>query len=132
MYIFLLIVMIGSRIENRHAEQAPDTSVYFITDIVCAFDPADISTPPTTFPTADAAHLAGLSVAHCGACAFCSNLPDIETYVETRETIAISAKKCGTKALFGKYINLVECLEDQIGFTRECTYVSPYKTTLVC
>jgi hypothetical protein len=131
-YIFVLTVMIGSRIENRHAEQAPDTSGNFITDIVCAFDEADTSIPPETFPTADAAHLAGLTVAHCGACAFCSNLPDIQTYVETRETIAISAKKCGPKALFGKYIGLVECLEDRIGFSRECTYVSSYSIAVMC
>ena len=124
--------MIGSRIENRRAEQAPDTRVYFITDVVCAFDAADTSAPFETFPTAAAAHLAGRTVAHCGACAFCSSLPDIQTYVETRETIAISAKKCSTKALFGKYINLVECLEDQIGFTRECTDVSSYRMTVVC
>jgi hypothetical protein len=52
--------------------------------------------------------------------------------VETRETIAISAKKCGTKALFGKYIDLVECLEDRIGFTRECTYVSSHCIAVVC
>jgi hypothetical protein len=131
-YIFLLIVMIGSRIENRHAEQAPDTSGYFITNIVCAFDEADTSIPPVTFPTADAARFAGLTVAHCGACSSCSNLPDIQTYVETRETIAISAKKCGPKAIFGKYIGLVECLEDRIGFTRECTYVSLYSIAVVC
>jgi hypothetical protein len=130
MYIFLLIILIGSRVENRRAEQAPDTSGFFITDVVCAFDEADTSTPPKTYATADAAHLAGLTVAHCGACASCSNLPDIETYVETRETIAKSAKKCGPKALFGKHINLVKCLEDEIGFTRECTYVSSYSISV--
>jgi hypothetical protein len=129
-YIFLLIILIGSRVENRRAEQAPDTSVYFITDVVCAFDEADTSTPPKTYDTADAARLAGLTVAHCGACASCSNLPDIQTYVETRETIAKSAKKCSTKALFGKHINLVKCLEDRIGFTRECTYVSSYSISV--
>jgi hypothetical protein len=131
-YIFLLIILIGSRVENRRAEQAPDTSGYFITDIVCAFDGADTSAPFVTFPTADAAHLAGLTVAHCGACAFCSNMPDIEAYVETRETIAESAKQCGPKAIFGKYTGLVECLEDQIGLTRECTYVSLYSIAVLC
>jgi hypothetical protein len=131
-YIFLLIILIGSRVENRRAEQAPDTSEYFITDIVCAFDKADTSASFVTFPTADAAQLAGLTVAHCGACAFCSNMPDIEAYVETRETIAESAKQCGPKAIFGKYIGLVECLEDEIGLTRECTFVSLYIIAVVC
>jgi hypothetical protein len=131
-YLFVVIILIGSRVENRRAEQAPDTSVNFITDIVCAFDKADTSAPFVTFPTADEAHLAGLTVAHCGACAFCSNMPDVEAYVETRETIAESAKECGIRALFGKHIELVKCLEDQIGLTRECTYVSSYKTTVVC
>jgi hypothetical protein len=131
-YIFLLIVLIGSRVENRRAERAPDTTPYFITDIVCAFDETDTSVPFVTFLTADAAHLAGLTVAHCGACAFCSNMPDIETYVETRETIANSAKGCGPKAVIGKYKNLVKCLEDRIGFTRECTFVSSYSIAVVC
>jgi hypothetical protein len=131
-YIFLLVVMIGSRIENRHAEQAPDTSGLFITDIVCAFNAADTSAPFVTFNTTNEARLAGLTVAHCGACASCSNMPDIQTYVETRDTIAISAKKCGPKALLGKYSDLVECLENRIDFSRECTYVSSYSIALVC
>jgi hypothetical protein len=131
-YLFLVIILIGSRVENRRAEQAPDTSVNFITDIVCAFDKADTSAPFVTFPTADEAHLAGLTVAHCGACAFCSNMPDIQAYVETRETIAESAKHCGPKAVFGKHINLVKCLEDEIGLTRECTNVSSYSIAVVC
>jgi hypothetical protein len=122
LYMFLLTLLTGSRIENRKAEQAPDTSPYFITDVVCAFDNADRSAPFVTFPTADAARLSGLTVAHCGACAFCSNMLDIETYVDTRDTIATSAKKCGPKAVIGKYIDLVTCLEDRIEFTRECTY----------
>jgi uncharacterized membrane protein len=125
-YIFLLIILIGARVENRRAERAPDTTPYFITDIVCAFDDTGTSAPFVTFPTADAAHLAGFTVAHCGACAFCSNMPDIETYVETRETIAIKAKKCGPKAIFGKYSGLVNCLEDRIGLSEECTFVSSY------
>jgi hypothetical protein len=123
-YLFLLILLIGSRIENRHAERAPSTTPFFVTDIVCAFDEANTSAPFVTFPTAGAANLAGLKVAHCGACAFCSNIGDIETYVETRETIAQSAKRCGPKALLGKYKDLVKCLEDRIGFTRKCTFVS--------
>jgi hypothetical protein len=131
-YLFLLIILMGSRVENRRAEQAPDTSGYFITDIVCAFDEADTSAPFVTFDTANEARLAGLTIAHCGACASCSNMPDIEAYVETRETIAESAKECGPKAIFGKYIGLVECLEDQIGLTRECTYVSLYSIAVVC
>jgi hypothetical protein len=131
-YLFLVIILIGSRVENRRAEQAPDTSVNFITDIVCAFDKADTSAPFVTFPTADEANLAGLTVAHCGACAFCSNMPDIQAYVETRETIAESAKKCGIKAIFGKHIDLVKCLEDQIGLTRQCTNVSSCSIAVVC
>jgi hypothetical protein len=124
MYLFLIILLAGSRVENRRAEKAPSTTPFFVTDIVCAFDEANTSAPFVTFPTAAAANLAGLKVAHCGHCGACSNIKDIETYVETRETIADSAKRCGAKAVIGKYKDLVKCLEDRIGFSRTCTFVS--------
>lgn len=118
-YTLIIVLMIGSRIENRNAEKAPDTSPYFILDPVCGLNQMDETFQ--TFATADQAREAGYLVAHCGECAFCSNMPDVKTYVETRKTIAISAKSCGPKAALGTHNELVDCLEDKIGFTRECT-----------
>jgi membrane protein implicated in regulation of membrane protease activity len=122
LYLFVIILMIGSRAENRRAEQAPDTSPYFITESVCAFDADEPSLAFQTFSSADTARSEGLTVGHCGECGYCSNIEDIETYVLTRKTIANLAKKCGPKALIGKYGDLVKCLEDRIGFSRECTF----------
>lgn len=120
-YVFLVAIMVGSRGESTTAAKAPDTSFNFITDIVCAFDPLDLSQPFQTFPKKADANSAGYQVAHCGACAFCSNPADIETYVETRKTIAKQAKKCGKISMLGSYEELVACLDDKIGFTEDCT-----------
>ena len=61
-------------------------------------------------------------MAHCGECGYCSNPHDIITYVETRKTIAKSAKKCGPNTFLGSYDDLADCLEEKIRFRRECTY----------
>jgi len=121
-YFFILMVLIGSRVENGNAERAPDTTPNFILDPVCAFNPLDVSAAFETFPTAQDANDANMTIAHCGPCAYCSNMPDIKAYVETRKTIAESAKECGPIALLGKYQDLVECLEKKIKFSRECTF----------
>ena len=120
-YAFILLLFIGSRVENTKAERAPDTSPNFILDPVCAFNPLNPSQAFETFPTADDAGAAGLTVAHCGPCGFCSNMADIETYVETRKTVAASAKLCGSVAVLGSYDDLVNCLEEKIHFSRPCT-----------
>lgn len=120
-YMLVIVVLIGSRIENSNAERAPDTTPNFILDPVCAFNPLDTAEPFVTFSTAAAANESGLFIAHCGPCAFCSNIGDIQTYVETRKTVAASAKTCGATAVLGSYDAVVECLEDRIDFSRECT-----------
>ena len=121
-YIFLVVVIIGERIENTNAAKAPDTSYNFITEVVCAFNPLDPSQPFETFATRNDAENAGYVVAHCGECGFCSNPSDIEVYVETRKVIAKRvSKECGLISVFGKYDALVDCLERNIGFTRPCT-----------
>jgi hypothetical protein len=112
--------MIGSRAENLNAQEAPDTSPYFITDVVCAYDPTDSSSPFVTFPSKQAAQDEGWVVAHCGACGFCSNMADIKTYVDTRKTIASSAKQCGPVNFFGSFGDLVDCLQDRIPFSDDC------------
>jgi hypothetical protein len=120
-YVFLVVLLIGSRGENTTAAKAPDTTVNFITDVVCAFDPVDLFQPFETFPTKAEAENVGYEVAHCGDCGVCSNPADIETYVETREQIADLAKECSIQAIFGTYADLVKCLEGKIGFTQDCT-----------
>jgi hypothetical protein len=89
--------------------------------ILCV--PSIRSTPhrPSTFPTADDAVAANLTVAHCGPCGFCSNMADIETYIETRKTVAASAKLCGPVTVLGTYDDLVDCLVEKVNFSRPCT-----------
>ena len=112
---------IGSRVENTNAAKAPDTSYNFITEVVCGIHLQDPSGPLVTFPTKQDAIDAGYQVAHCGACGQCSNVEDIKIYVDTRETIAKTSKKCGVNVVLGSYEDVVDCLEDGIGFSRECT-----------
>lgn len=119
LYTLVVLVLMGSYFENRNAAQAPDTSYNFITDVVCSLDPGTHQFE--TFETPDLAHLAGYQVVHCGECGECSNLSDIERYVETRKTVADSAKNCASVAIFGKDEALEECLQDNIGFTPRCS-----------
>ena len=120
-YFFFIYLKLGSFYENLDASLAPDTSYNFILDEVCAFDPNNTDEPFESFDTKQDAGNAGYKVAHCGKCANCSNPWDIKTYVETRRTIAIQAKKCGLRAVFGTYDELTECLKENIGFTDSCT-----------
>lgn len=120
-FLFIVIVLIGSRAENDTAANAPDTSKFFILDPVCAFSPTDETMPFQTFPTADDARQANMTIAHCGPCGFCSNLQDIKTFVATRKTVAMLAKQCGPIAVLGSYDELVNCLEGKIQFSRDCS-----------
>ncbi len=116
--LFVIFVLIASYVENKRAAMAPDTSYNFITDVVCAFDQSGAF---ETFDTAQQAQQAGCTIAHCGACGDCSNPSDIEVFVETRKTLAHQAKKCSIQAIFGNDEELIDCLENEIGFTRSCT-----------
>ena len=121
MYVVIVFLMIGSFVETGIAARAPDTSSNFITDQVCAFHRLDTSQPFETFDTKELAIAAGCEVAHCGACGHCSNPVDIRSYVNTRETVAVSAKKCSAKVVLGSHEDLMDCLQDHIGFSRDCT-----------
>jgi hypothetical protein len=87
---------------------------------VCAFNPLDPSVSFTTYQSPGEAKADGMTVAHCGACAHCSNLDDIKTYVKTRDTITKDTKKCGKTAVLGSTDELHECLEEKIGLSHEC------------
>ena len=121
LYLFVVVVLLGSFFENKNAGKAPDTSFNFITNVVCAFHPLDPGRPFETFANKTLAEEAGYVVAHCGECGKCSNPSDIEIYVETRTTVAASSKKCSKQAIFGKEEDLTDCLEKEIGFSRPCT-----------
>jgi hypothetical protein len=121
MYVFFLVLKLGSFNENWDAALAPDTSYNFILDDVCAFNVSSPFQPFVSYPTKQEAVDDGLVVAHCGKCGACSNPDDIQKYVETRKTIARTAKKCGSKAVFGSYQELQDCLEEKIGFSSPCT-----------
>jgi hypothetical protein len=120
-WVFVILLMLGSRIENTNAAKAPDTSYNFITDVVCAFNASDPSAPFETFPSKEEATDQGYLVAHCGACGYCSNPSDILRYVETRKTVAKMAKQCGKDSVLGGYGKLTRCLLENIGFSLECT-----------
>jgi hypothetical protein len=120
-YIMFIVFKVGSFYENIEAGEAADTSYNFILDDVCAFNPNNTEEPFISYPSKQDAVNAGYVVAHCGKCANCSNPWDIKTYVETRKTIAITAKTCGIYAVFGTYADLTNCLKKKIGFTLPCT-----------
>uniref|UniRef100_A0A7S3DS59 Uncharacterized protein n=1 Tax=Entomoneis paludosa TaxID=265537 RepID=A0A7S3DS59_9STRA len=119
-YVFFIYMLIGSRIEYNRAGRAPSTTPSFTTKVVCGFDPENPSNFQT-FEGKELAHLAGYTIAHCGACSQCSNPHDIKTYVETRKTIADSSKQCGPYVYLGTKDDVTDCLQKKIGFTRDCT-----------
>jgi hypothetical protein len=121
MYVFFIILKLGSFGENLDAARAPDTSYNFILDEVCAFNRSSPFDPFTSYPKKQDALDDGLVVAHCGSCGACSNPRDIQKYVETRTTIARTAKKCGSTAVFGSYEDLTNCLQENINFSLPCT-----------
>eukprot|EP00522_Entomoneis_paludosa_P009682 CAMPEP_0172448272 /NCGR_PEP_ID=MMETSP1065-20121228/7317_1 /TAXON_ID=265537 /ORGANISM="Amphiprora paludosa, Strain CCMP125" /LENGTH=449 /DNA_ID=CAMNT_0013199715 /DNA_START=337 /DNA_END=1686 /DNA_ORIENTATION=+ len=119
-YVFFNFMMIGSRIENTQAAKRPDTSKYFLTQEVCAYNPSDPFQPFITFDTKEEARLANMTIAHCGNCGQCSNPQDIVAYVETRKTIAKKSKACGPKVFFGTKSDVSDCLQSKIPFSRPC------------
>lgn len=119
-FLFIVVILIGSRKEKMNAEQAPSTSPNFITKVTCAFNASDIEAPFVTYDSPEEAEADNMTIAHCGACASCSNMEDITTYITTRETITVQAKSCGKKAVFGTGEALDDCLEETIGFTDDC------------
>jgi hypothetical protein len=120
LFAVVLVLLVGSRYENVAADRSPSTTPNFVTNVVCAFNPLDPSVSFTTYPSPEEAKADGMTVAHCGACAYCSNLDDIKTYVKTRDTITKDTKKCGPTAVLGSTDELHECLEDRIGLSHEC------------
>ena len=119
-FAIAVVLLIGSRNENGKAERSPSTSPNFITNVTCAFNPLDPSAPFVTYMTPEAAKKDGMVVAHCGPCAYCSNIDDIKTYLMTRSFITIQAKKCGKTAVLGSTEELDDCLKNRIGFTSDC------------
>lgn len=119
-FIFIVVMLCGSRYEKMQAESAPSTTPNFVTNVTCAYNESNASAPFDTYNTPEEAAAHNMTVAHCGACAYCSNMEDIETIVTTRETITIHAKTCGKTAVLGKTADLDACLEDAIGFSDDC------------
>ena len=120
-YGLFIFMLIGSRVENTNAAKREETTPYFTTPWVCAFNPQDPYQPFESFPTQEDAHAQNWTIAHCGECGQCSNPYDIRRYVETRKSIAHSSKRCGPEVYLGTFGDLVRCLENRIGFTHNCT-----------
>jgi hypothetical protein len=43
LYVLLIVMKIGSRVENGNAQNAPDTTPFFVLDPVCGLNPVDKS-----------------------------------------------------------------------------------------
>jgi hypothetical protein len=88
----------------------------FDTDLVCILNAG--SDVPTT-STRAAAQGAGQTIMHCGRCAACSNLHDLDVLNRTKEFITTKMTACSTEfakpAFLGGHRNLTvlrQCLED--------------------
>jgi hypothetical protein len=114
------VALVGSRYENGVSERCPSTTANFVTNVTCAFNASDPSSPFVTYMRPEAAAADNMTVAHCGPCAFCSNMEDIKTYVTTKDIMTKEAKYCAMPAVLGSTDELYECLEDRIGFTDDC------------
>jgi len=119
-FMFIVVMLCGARNEKLKAESAPSTSPNFITNVMCAFNASNTSAPFVTYNSPEEAKADNMTIAHCGECAYCSNMKDIETYVTTRDTITIEAKACGKTAVLGSTEELDACLEERIGFSNDC------------
>lgn len=135
LYLLMVLLLVLSHMQNNQAARQPDTVANFVTDTVCGFQPNPQEQHQhshfVTFSSKAEAHAAGYTVAHCGACGHCSNPADIQTYVQTRHTIADTAKTCGKYTVLSSHDGLHTCLHDKIGLTPECTdcWVENMKTT---
>ncbi|KAL7554784.1 hypothetical protein ACHAWF_018323 [Thalassiosira exigua] len=86
---------------------------------VCAFD--KIGGTATTFDSRDAAHSAGYTIAHCGACGQCSTWQDLRLQYTTRNYLAKESARCARKSLLYGREAVHNCLkEEPIGFSEKC------------
>jgi len=86
---------------------------------VCAFDKVGGSI--TTFSSANDAHQAKHTIAHCGACGACSDWHNLRLQYKTRSYLAKASARCGRLSLLGGRSAVLECLNsDPIGFQGEC------------
>ncbi len=97
---------------------------------VCAVLP-DAQTPGTyslsTFPSRANADAAGAMTTHRGACAACSTLADLATYVSIPDLTG-PVRECGLKNLSGDSPEeTLACLED-LGFTPACAQIWAFNT----
>ena len=75
--------------------------------------------------------MAGYTVLHCGACAACSNYPDLRQQYTTREILGQVALTCAKKTLMGgSFDALRECTMEKTGFEYDCA--TCWTTDYVC
>ena len=97
---------------------------------VCAVVP-DAQNPNTyslsTFPSREDADSAGAMTTHRGACAACSTLADLATYISIPDLTG-PVRECGLKNLSGDAPDeTLACLED-LGFTPACAQIWAFNT----
>jgi hypothetical protein len=79
-----------------------------------------------TYPSAEAAALAGATVTHSGACGLCSPLADLAVYMRYPDLTA-PVRDCGLANLTGTEQSHVQCLQD-LGFDLPCAQIWYYNT----
>ena len=135
--MFIVILWIGTEVQERRAQQAPDTLYLYNTSAVCAASIVhndsypngqflDIQTfastmdMPSNDDDDDDDNDSSSFVAHCGDCGQCSNPHDINIYDQTKNTLFKQAVDCSKVAFFRGSRGANECLDDHVGLTRGC------------
>jgi len=131
--LFLTIVNIGSTGQQSVVREHLYPAWEFLypenynNGTMCAWDEPTPNATIKTFDTLQAVYDANYSVVHCGACANCSNYPDMSLEYTTRHDLSPLSKACAQESLFGGTVEDVQkCNEDTIGFSSPCSYCWTY------
>lgn len=72
-----------------------------------------------TYQSVEEAHNAGKKVMHCGPCGKCSNTRDIDIYLQTKENLTKTTRRCAFKSILSrKWVR--KCMNENVNFTSEC------------
>eukprot|EP00540_Astrosyne_radiata_P021227 CAMPEP_0116836702 /NCGR_PEP_ID=MMETSP0418-20121206/8245_1 /TAXON_ID=1158023 /ORGANISM="Astrosyne radiata, Strain 13vi08-1A" /LENGTH=316 /DNA_ID=CAMNT_0004466505 /DNA_START=45 /DNA_END=995 /DNA_ORIENTATION=+ len=148
--LFILVIWLGARYQQRAVDRAPDTLYLYSSDQVCAvvlpdepnttpgdegmsnltkpINQTDNSSPGLRFPphlgtfeSEEAARAHGdVLVAHCEGCGACSNPHDVGIYYETRNTLTNTAIECAKRGLIWGRRTSGACMKKRVGFTPAC------------
>lgn len=105
----------------REPDAAPSRAGY------CGvIDLGDMKYRLETFEDESTAIAAGAKITHAGACAACSTLADLATYIEHPD-LTEPVRQCGVDTISTGVDANITCLEE-LGFTRACAEIWAYNT----